>query len=423
MQRHIIVVGGGLGGLAAAALAARSGHRVTLFERASVVGGRAITHDQDGYLLNQGPHALYNRGAAKRILGELGATLTGGVPAVAGGFAYHTGRLHTLPTGLVSLVTTGLLPLAAKLEAGRFLAGLPALDPSSVADRTVEEWLRGAIVHAEVVELVSAFIRFATYANHPTRQSAAAAMAQLQSAFAGNVTYVDGGWSSLVASLVDVATPLGVVLETGRRVAQVLHDRAVTGVRLEDGGVVAGDAIIVAVGPATARALLPRVDATLFSATPVRAACLDVALTALPRPAARFALGIDRPLYLSVHSAVARLAPPGGAVVHVARYLGSPDGGDGDSDCQAELEALLEMVQPGWRDHVATRRFLPAMIAANAVVEAGRRRPAVDAAGVTGLCLVGDWVGDEGMLADASLASARAAVERIDVTATGAAAA
>jgi hypothetical protein len=30
-----------------------------------------------------------------------------------------------------------------------------------------------------------------------------------------------------------------------------------------------------------------------------------------------FALGVDRPLYFSVHSAIAKLAPESGALIHV----------------------------------------------------------------------------------------------------------
>ena len=41
--------------------------------------------------------------------------------------------------------------------------------------------------------------------------------------------------------------------------------------------------------------------------------CLDVALSSLPDKDALFALGVDRPLYFSVHSAYAKLAPNGGA--------------------------------------------------------------------------------------------------------------
>ena len=56
---------------------------------------------------------------------------------------------------------------------------------------------------------------------------------------------------------------------------------------------------------------------------PVRLVCLDVALSSLPDKDALFALGVDRPLYFSVHSAYAKLVPEGGALIHIAKYLGN----------------------------------------------------------------------------------------------------
>jgi hypothetical protein len=72
-------------------------------------------------------------------------------------------------------------------------------------------------------------------------------------------------------------------------------------------------------------------------------------------------------------------------------------------------------VQPGWRDVVVTRRYLPAMTVTHAVVTAaggglpGRPGPALSS--LRGCWVAGDWVGPEGMLADASLASARRAAQ------------
>jgi phytoene dehydrogenase-like protein len=40
-------------------------------------------------------------------------------------------------------------------------------------------------------------------------------------------------------------------------------------------------------------------------------------------------------------------------------------------------------------------------------------RPRIDATGITILFLAGDWVGPEGLLVDASLASAKQAAQRI----------
>jgi hypothetical protein len=113
-----------------------------------------------------------------------------------------------------------------------------------------------------------------------------------------------------------------------------------------------------------------------------------------------------------VHSAAARLAPAGQAVIQLAKYLPPSQPADAAGD-ERELETLLDLVQPTWRGHLVQRRFLPRMAAAAASADAERGglrgRPAVTASGVRGVYLAGDWVGGEGWLADASLASARAA--------------
>ncbi|OCI30812.1 zeta-carotene-forming phytoene desaturase [Oerskovia enterophila] len=52
---HVVVVGGGIGGLATATLLARGGARVTLLERHDHVGGRAGTLELDGFRFDTGP--------------------------------------------------------------------------------------------------------------------------------------------------------------------------------------------------------------------------------------------------------------------------------------------------------------------------------------------------------------------------------
>jgi hypothetical protein len=137
----IAVVGGGLAGLASAALAARAGKKVVVIEKGRAVGGRAATQTKSGFFLNQGPHALYRGSAAMRALRTLDIEITGGVPSVAGSFAWFGGRLHTLLGGFVSLLTTSLLPLAGKLELGRFFTRLPRVDARPFDRTSVETWL------------------------------------------------------------------------------------------------------------------------------------------------------------------------------------------------------------------------------------------------------------------------------------------
>src|SRR5262249_2308736 len=111
-----IVVGGGLAGLTAAAVPPRPGAPVTVPERAAAPGGRAATRESNGFYLNLGAHALYRGGHGSRVLDELGVARPGGVPKPSGAYALDRGMAHALPGGFVSLLTTGLFGLAAKLE-------------------------------------------------------------------------------------------------------------------------------------------------------------------------------------------------------------------------------------------------------------------------------------------------------------------
>ncbi|MFC4786647.1 phytoene desaturase family protein [Nocardioides sp. MAHUQ-72] len=54
---RVVVVGGGFGGLAAAARLAKLGHEVTLLERSERLGGALVEETADGFAWDAGPHA------------------------------------------------------------------------------------------------------------------------------------------------------------------------------------------------------------------------------------------------------------------------------------------------------------------------------------------------------------------------------
>ena len=114
-------------------------------------------------------------------------------------------------------------------------------------------------------------------------------------------------------------------------------------------------------------------------------------------------------MYGTTQSPPARQAPDGCAVVGVTRY-----GARTAEQDRLQLEAHLLEVGVA-EDDVAERRFLARMVVMGAMPRAStgglNGRPAVTATGVPGVFMAGDWVGPDGLLADAALASGQAAAQ------------
>jgi oxygen-dependent protoporphyrinogen oxidase len=145
---HVVVVGAGISGLAAAERLAAAGVRVTLVERAARVGGIVHTESVDGYTIERGPDVMVAAKPAARALAErvgVGDRLTG--TAVRGGYVLLGGRLRRLPEGLSGLMPTRLAPLATS----RLLSPLGLL-------RVATEPLRAPASSASADESVASFM-------------------------------------------------------------------------------------------------------------------------------------------------------------------------------------------------------------------------------------------------------------------------
>ncbi|MBK6685064.1 MAG: FAD-dependent oxidoreductase [Deltaproteobacteria bacterium] len=417
-MRDTIVVGGGLSGLMAATWLARAGRKVKVLERSVRWGGRGITERQGGFSTNLGPHALYGGGPAMRWLKNVGLHFR--APKVAPDRSYFVDQqqLHAIPSGPISLLSHGGLSFSEKWGLARALERVLLADPAAHAEGTVAEWLDDA-VRPSLRSWLSALFRVSTYCEWPERQSAEAGLSQLHQVLRHGVHYVDGGWQTLVDGLAHAAKTAGAELLSSSSVRAIHTDHRVREVELEDGTLLPAEALILAVDPGTVHKLLRgpgQAVAAQWAAhsTPVKAATLDVQLRRLPRPELKSVFGLDRPSYFAVHSETAQLAPSGGALIHVARYLRPDQEGLVDA---ATLEQELDLLQPGWREVRVEQRFLPKLVVSHRAVRADQGglsgRPEVDGLGISGLWVAGDWVGPEGMLLDAALASARGAVEQL----------
>jgi phytoene dehydrogenase-like protein len=391
---QFIVVGGGIAGLTAAVALAQKGCNVTVYEQSRHFGGRAATQHQDGFSLNLGPHALYRNGPFYKALCQWQIPFSGKPPRLASdAYLIASGRKYLFPTDGAKLFLTGALSIAQKFAAARALQLLTARRNIVDEPLSMRQWLDANVRPGRARELTEAIVRVSTYCNDLSLLSANAALRQVQFALKNGVMYVDGGWETLVKGLFRKAESLGAKLSAGMPVERVTQGS----VQLADGRQLDSAGTILATTPDAVERLT---GIRLSGLSPIRIACLDLGLESLPAKYGRFALGLDRPFYLSMHSAFASLAPAGGALIHLGKYLGANEDGT-----REELENLADLVLSGWRDRVKVARFLPNMTVSYAVPTC-QGRPAVNAIPIPGVALAGDWVGNEGMLADAAVASA-----------------
>jgi phytoene dehydrogenase-like protein len=418
----VVIVGGGLSGLAAAVHLGRAGVPTMVFDEAGELGGRAKTESRNGFDLNYGPHRLYAEGPAVKALRTLGIEIAGAPRGPNGGIAVWRGRKYTLPVGFCSLLTTGLFDACAKQEIARLMTSLHRIELKPLERVSIGEWVRSHLRDSNVIQVVLALVRYTTYSDDLNRLSASAALDQMRLSVTGAVLHIHHGWGTLITSLQQAAAATGAEIVRGRRVAGVdVADGQARGIRLEDGTEVPALAVIVATGPLPASRLLAGTIGLKEPASAVRVAALDVALRGLPNERAVFALGIDEPWCYSADSSIARVAPQHGAVVHLAKYLGR--GAKETPADEQQLEAALDLLQPGWRDLVEYRRFLPAIVVSHALVtvEAGgfSGRQTGRVPGLANVFLAGDWVGPTGQLADASVASGVEAARRTEFVLRG----
>jgi phytoene dehydrogenase-like protein len=415
MDDPIIIVGGGLAGLTCAGALAKAGRSVRLLDAGAALGGRAATDEHEQYLLNHGAHALY--ASSEQLLLAAGVKVTGGHPRPDAGMVLRGAELLRPPFGLLGLLGSGPLTPAERGSFVRTMASAGARRPERLEGADAASWIAERASTPAVADLLSGLLRLSSYCGALSALPAEIGVGMLREALRQPVRYIDGGWRQIVASLADTAREAGAEVHSRTRVDELLVDERVTGVRLTDGSERRASAVVLAgLSPARAGHLLSNAGGALPAAVaaprPVRAACLDVALSGLPRPECPFVLGLDEPLYMSAHSRWSRLAPAGGAVVQLLRY---DDGSEISDDAVLKrLESLLDQAQAGWRERIVHRQFAPRMTVVHHLPSPGaglRARPQVDDTGLPGVFLAGDWVGPQGWLTGASLHSGRVAAQ------------
>lgn len=417
---EVAIVGGGIAGLTAAIYAAKAGKRTIVLEQQKQLGGRAITNKKQGVYFNLGGHALY-KGEAYEAFRELGLRLEGSSPSIDGYYGMWKEQLLPFPMNISSFFQTKLLSWGGKTELAKLLIKLENMDTSVWNQISVRDWIETQLHDPMLRNVFYALLRTTTYVFAPELHAAGPALKQLQRSLKG-VLYLDKGWGTLVEELRELAAGQGVDLVTGCKVVTIEHqDQKVHSVLCEGGTRIEASNVILTTPPFISHKLVPHADQTALDtwskqAISVKAACLDVGLRQLPNPKHQFIFGLDQPILFAHQSRNGKprpaiLSDDGTKVMTLIKYQGPQT--DAAKD-ESELEQALDVIQPGWRNELVIRQFLPKMTVVHDFPHMKRiENPGPAVPEIEGLYVAGDWASHGELLVDASVASANRAVSHL----------
>lgn len=272
----MVVIGGGVGGLAAAARLAAVGHAVTLCEQSERLGGKLSEHTRDGFRWDTGPSLLTLPQVLEELFAATGEPLDRHLALRRLG---ASARYRFADSAVVD-AATDVDDFCARLDAG--LAPGSGDDWRRLLERAAAMWrivespflrspLRGVRTllrlarsagdvatvapHRTLRGLGRQYLRdprlrmvldrYATYTGSDPRRAPAtlAVIAYLEQTF--GAWYVDGGLYRIVEALAERAADLGVILRTGADVQAItLEQGRVAGIRLADGEYLRCDIVV-----------------------------------------------------------------------------------------------------------------------------------------------------------------------------------
>ena len=274
------VVGGGLGGLAAACVLGARGHRVILFEKNDWVGGKAAVLEEEGFRFDMGPTILTVPAVLRRIFAEAGRDLDaaldlrrldpqwrcffddGAVLDLTEDTAAMVAKLDTFAPGNSEgyrdflRMSDGLHSVSERFFFWRSVEDIrdtldfkKNMDLATLRDvmslrmgSSVAKEIRKRVPDARVAQMLDHFVQYV--GSSPYNSPAVlCSIGHMQTD--GGVWYPMGGTRAVPVALAKLAEDLGVEIRTSTGIRRIVSDRgAVSAVETEAGETVPLSALV-----------------------------------------------------------------------------------------------------------------------------------------------------------------------------------
>ncbi len=277
MTRRIAIIGGGITGLATAALLADRGDEVTVFEAQDDIGGRAGSWERDGFRFDTGPSWYLMPEVFDHFFALLGTTVAEQLDLVRLEPAY---RVYREGEGEPFDVVSGRDAVVAAFEAREPGAGARIAEyldsAGQIYDLAVSRFLYDPYVslkglaHPDVLRRLPTLLPLLLrpLSRHVGQRFADPVLQQVlgyPAVFLGGspfdvpslyhlmshldlddgVLYPRGGFTEIIRAIGRLAEERGATIRTGARVSRILtHGRRATGLLLSNGEAIAADHVV-----------------------------------------------------------------------------------------------------------------------------------------------------------------------------------
>lgn len=278
--KPIVIIGAGLGGLAAACVLSARGHQVVVCEANDWTGGKAAVWRQDGYRFDMGPTILTLPMVLERIFAEASVALSdrldlrrldpqwrcffedGTVLDLDEDEQTMADRLDGLHAGdaqgyrALMAVSRRMRDISERFVFWKPVGGVSdtfdlgeSMQPAVMRDvlalrmhSTVGREIRRTVQDPRARQMLD---HMTQYVGSDPRQTPAVLTGIADMQARDGVWYPIGGTRAVPEALRRLAEELGATFRSGARVSRILHDdEAVTGVELDSGDIIAAQAVV-----------------------------------------------------------------------------------------------------------------------------------------------------------------------------------
>ncbi len=413
----VVIVGGGLAGLSAAAYLSSRGKKIALLERGAL-GGRAVTLKIKGFNFNFGAHAIYSRDTSvlrtfekeldlhidwqdfnpNKAKYDLGDALTD-VPANLQGL-FRTKVLKGLDK---VMFTFEVLKTMLKMETGH-----PHL--------SIQKWMEKKHVSEDVQEMMLTLASSNFFTREPEKIPSDVFFQYYRRLFTTNkpVAYIGGGWQALIDEFVRVIEQNNGTILTKTKVEslRVEDDRVVAAVTAE--GEITGDEFISCIPPKEMVKVfkdtkLEHAISQYASYDPTYVVVYDVGLKNRIDVPYTYIYDKQNNIFITDISYYdTTCVPEGGQLLQATAYINQSDLGNKENIEQrkAEIEQLYDKHFPGWREELVVPRVSTRAVVQEIKWTMTQKPMPTFLPDYRNLFFAGDWCEGQGQLSELSFSSA-----------------